>query len=175
MKKLHLVTLLLFFAFNTHLFAQKQSLANDLISNYEGKKGYTTITISPSLFKMLASIKTTDPDYNKIKKLADKLERIKIIIQNDEKDNLFQQDISNFMSSLKSKGYEELISITEEGDKISFVTLQKDEKSKELLMSILGEESILMLIDGDFTVDEIIEISRDVKFTGIEKLNQKNL
>ncbi len=165
--------LFLFLILNTASNAQEKSLTHELISNYEGKKGFTTITINPSLFKMLSSIKTSDPEYAKIKKFADKLVRIKIIIQNDEKDTFFEKDISNFMNTLQQKGYDELISMTEDGNKISFVSLEKKEKTKEIVMSISGPESMLMVIDGDFTVDDILEISKDVKIGGMDKLNQK--
>src|SRR5690554_3903547 len=102
-----------------------QSLAEKVASNYEGKKGYTSVNISKSMFKMLSRIKTTDPEYKDFQKFISNLEGIKILIQEDEETNTLKNDLASLAHSLTKNGYEELMNINEDGNIISFKTLEK--------------------------------------------------
>lgn len=149
-----------------------QSLAQKVASNYEGKKGYTSVSISKSMFKMLSKIKTTDPEYASFQKFLSNLEGIKILIQEDAKTNILKNDLASLAQSLHKNGYEELMNINEEGNIISFKTLEKNNRIKELVMSITGDDTILMIISGNFLLDELTSISESVNIGGMDHVKK---
>jgi len=154
------------------LTAMAQSLAQKVASDYEGKKGYTTVSISKSMFKMLSRIKTTDPEYKDFQKFLSNLEGIKILIQEDAKTNTLKNDLTSLAHSLTKNGYEELMNINEDGNIISFKTLEKNNRIRELVMSITGEDTVLMIISGNFLLDELTSISDNVNIGGMDQVKK---
>jgi|SRR5690554_1605739 len=154
------------------LSAMSQSLAEKLASNYEGKKGYTSVNISKSMFKMLSRISTTDPEYKDFQNFLSNLEGVKILIQEDAKNNALKNDLTSLAHSLTKNGYEELMNINEEGNIISFKTLEKNNRIRELVMSITGEDTVLMIISGDFLLDELTSISDNVNIGGMDQVKK---
>lgn len=154
------------------LTSMAQSLAQKVASDYEGKKGYTTVSISKSMFKMLSRIKTTDPEYKDFQKFLSNLEGIKILIQEDAKTNTLKNDLALLAHSLTKNGYEELMNINEDGNIISFKTLEKNNRIRELVMSITGEDTVLMIISGNFLLDELTSISDNVNIGGMDQVKK---
>ncbi len=154
------------------LTVMSQSLAQKTATNYEGKKGYTTVNISKSMFKMLSRIKTTDPEYQNFQKFLSNLEGFKILVEEDAKNKTFKNDLSLLAQSLSKKGYEELMSINEDGNNISFKVLEKNNRIRELVMSITGEDNVLMIISGDFILDDLISISDSVNIGEINQVKK---
>jgi len=149
-----------------------QSLAEKVASNYEGKKGYTSVNISKSMFKMLSRIKTTDPEYKDFQKFISNLEGIKILIQEDEETNTLKNDLVSLAHSLTKNGYEELMNINEEGNIISFKIRENNNRIRELVMSITGEDTVLMIISGNFLLDELTSISDNINIGGMEQVTK---
>lgn len=154
------------------LTTMAQSLAQKVASDYEGKKGYTSVSISKSMFKMLSRIKTTDPEYASFQKFLSNLEGIKILIHEDAKTNTLKNDLTSLAHSLTQNGYEELMNINEEGNIISFKTLEKNNRIRELVMSITGEDTVLMIISGNFLLDELTSISDNVNIGGMDQVKK---
>ena len=154
------------------LTAMAQSLAEKVASNYEGKKGYTSINISKSMFKMLSRVKTTDPEYQDLQKFVSHLNGIKILIQEDAQTNTFKNDLASLANSLIKNGYEELMNINEEGNVISFKTFEKNNRIQELVMSITGEDTVLMIISGNFLLDELTSISDEINIGGMDQVKK---
>lgn len=154
------------------LTAMAQSLAEKVVSNYEGKKGYTSINISKSMFKMLSRVKTTDPEYQDLQKFVSHLNGIKILIQEDAQTNTFKNDLASLANSLIKNGYEELMNINEEGNVISFKTFEKNNRIQELVMSITGEDTVLMIISGNFLLDELTSISDEINIGGMDQVKK---
>lgn len=148
------------------------SAAQKIAGNYEGKKGFTTVNISKSMFKMLSRIKTTDPEYKEIQKFATHLEGIKIVIQEDAKGNTFKNELSALSKSLLNSGYEELMSVNEEGNVISFKALEKNNRISELVMSIVGEDTVLIIISGNFLLEELTDITGNINLGGMDKVQK---
>lgn len=154
------------------LTAMAQSLAEKVASNYEGKKGYTTVNISKSMFKMLSRIKTTDPEYKDFQKFISNLEGIKILIQEDAETNTLKNDLVSLAHSLTKNGYEEVMNINEEGNIISFKIRENNNRIRELVMSITGEDTVLMIISGNFLLDELTSISDNLNIGGMEQVTK---
>lgn len=171
--KIKLIILLLIL---TPLTAISQTISQNIVSKYEGKKGYTSVTISKAMFKMLAKVKTTDPDYTTFQKFLNNLDGIKILIQEDSNTNNLKNDILSLSGSLNKLGYEEIMKINEEGNIISFKTFEKNNRIQELVMSITGEDTVLMIISGNFLLDELNSASDNVTISGmnhVKKLKNK--
>lgn|SRR5690606_3780850 len=154
------------------LTAMAQSLAEKVASNYEGKKGYTTVNMSKSMFKMLSRIKTTDPEYKDFQKFISNLEGIKILIQEDAETNTLKNDLVSLAHSLTKNGYEEVMNINEEGNIISFKIRENNNRIRELVMSITGEDTVLMIISGNFLLDELTSISDNLNIGGMEQVTK---
>lgn len=70
------------------------------------------------------------------------------------------------------QGYEDLMTINEEGNHIAFRIMEKDDRIRELIMTITGSDNLLMLIKGDFTLNELSEISDDMNISGMNKFKK---
>src|SRR5690606_22521724 len=154
------------------LTAMAQSLAEKVASNYEGKKGYTTVNMSKSMFKMLSRIKTTDPEYKDSQKFISNLEGIQILIQEDAETNTLKNDLVSLAHSLTKNGYEEVMNINEEGNIISFKLRQSNCRSGELVMRSRGEDTVLMIISRNLLLDELTSISDNLNMRGMEPVTK---
>jgi hypothetical protein len=79
---------------------------------------------------------------------------------------------SRLVNSSTLNGYEDLMTINESGNHIAFRIMEKNDRIQELIMTITGSDNVVMLIKGDFTLNELSEISEDVNISGMNKLKK---
>lgn len=83
-----------------------------------------------------------------------------------------KEKFSRLVNSSTLHGYEDLMTINEEGNHIAFRIMEKNDRIRELIMTITGSDNLLMLIKGDFTLNELSEISDDMNISGMNKFKK---
>lgn len=83
-----------------------------------------------------------------------------------------KEKFSRMVNSSALNGYEDLMTINEEGNHIAFRIMEKNDRIQELIMTITGSDNLLMLIKGDFTLNELSELSDDMNISGMNKFKK---
>lgn len=149
------------------------SAAQQWIRSFEGKSGVTTVSISSTMFKMLSKINSKDPEYKEISRFATKLQDFKIVVVEDEdKKSMARSEFNRLAGKLPLSGYEELMSVNEGGNHIVFRVLERNDHIQELIMTITGEDQVIMFIKGDFALSELTQISDNMNITGMNKIKK---
>lgn len=154
MKKLILFTVLS--AFFTVVSGQKSIDA--LFEKYAGKDGFTTVTISGNLFKLLACL---DDDEND-DALPAKISEIRILTQDDE--NIKVENFYDLViKDIDLSRYEEFMRVKESDQDLRMLVRSEGNRFKEFLLIAGGEDNALIQIKGDMTFKEARKFSDDAK------------
>ena len=127
-----------------------------IFKKYAGQEGISVVNISKSMLGLMSSKAKGD---KKIKDLAAKLERIRIL--SCENKSLVHKVKKDAMQYVGKKGYDELMS-SQEGDEQVYI-LQRSlggNNYEYVVLSIEKNEVSLVNIIGHLTIDEIKSISQ---------------
>lgn len=150
-----------------------QSTIDNLYKKYAGKKGFTSINISPELFSMIASLDTEDSTENakSDQDVMKELSGLKMLVYEPEgeTDLAFLKEVK---AIIPSKGFTELMSVDSEGETVKFLIKKGDnDKISEMLMIVLDEkEAVIMSMTGNLDMSTISAISKSLEIDGMEKL-----
>ena len=127
-----------------------------IFKKYAGQEGISVVNISKSMLGLMSS---KAKGKKKIKDLAAKLERIRIL--SCENKSLVAQVKKDAMQYVGKKGYEELMS-TQEGEEQVYILqhLLGGKNYEYVVLSIEKNEVSLINIIGHLTIDEIKSISQ---------------
>jgi len=149
---------------------QAQTAIDKLYEKYAGKKGFTSINISPEMFKMLASM---DSEGNQEEQMLSQLSGLKMLVY--EPGNGPKVD---FMADVKAtvpmKDYAELMSVDSEGETVKFLVKKApNNKISEMLMIVFSEdETLVMSMTGNLDMATISSISKSLDIQGMDKLDE---
>ncbi len=136
-----------------------------LFDQYQGKEGFTTVYINKDIFRMISENKDVKEDMNKT---LDKISGIKILAQEDEG----QTGNLNFYDELKKNmdfsKYKELVVVKEKDQDVWIVARENNDRIAELLIIVGGEDNVLVWIEGNFTFEDLSELS---DIDGLDKLD----
>ena len=149
--KIKIITLAIITAFSV-LGVQAQKGMFDKLSNH---KDVTAVYISKALIKMMPEIDTGGAD---IKALAGKLEQMEIYssYSNKEAANIIRKEVEGMT---KTKTYEVLMKIKDQGSNITFYAFKEKDRIKDLVMLIdQSDECTIIRIMGNFTAEDIQKV-----------------
>jgi len=155
-----------------------QSDFSKLYDKYAGQDGFTSINISPEMFKFLSSIDMNDSadDAKDVQNVMQQLEGLKMLVYEkpEGKDAInFYDDI---ISSMSLKNYTELMTVKDSESDIRFLVKKSGKNSiSELLMLVKGEdEVVIMSMTGNIDMNTISDISNSLDVKGMENLEKLN-
>ena len=174
MNKSILTLLIIFLVFPLILNAQKSSI-DDLYDKYAGKEGYTSVSISKNMLKLLASFQKYDNDQEAkiIMNAIDNLDGLKIITE-EKKQNTNASEFNNDIDKLLKKvKFVDLMTVKEKDSDATFLLRKKDKEIIELLM-IATENSKKTVISffGLIDLETITLLSKNVKMKGMPSMDQ---
>lgn len=123
---------------------------DQLFNQLESQKGISTISVNKSMFNFLENLEI-DAEAQVI---LSRVDQVKMIVLDSKSD----KDIkAKFSSLVKDMKLEELLVVTDNGDKVSFYTENAKEKSfKNLLMDVSTKgEKVFLFIEGEINADDI--------------------
>ena len=146
-----------------------------LYSEYSGKEGFTTVSISSEMFGLFASVADeSDKDMKEFNEVVEKLNGLKILSFQSTKDDDDFNFKTRILDKLSVEDYKELMVVKENQKEVRFlINENKAGRIGELLM--LVEESkggVVMSISGDIDLKTISKISRNMKISGMENLGK---
>jgi len=150
-----------------------QSATDKIFDKYNGKEGFTVVTINQAMFEMISKMDTT-AEGKEMVDMAKSIERIRILamdtVMNDV--NLYTE----VMDVLPQKGFKELMSVKEKDMDIKFMILEKDSKVTELLMVIGGskDDNAIISITGDINLAKMGSLAKSMNIKGMENLEKLN-
>lgn len=148
-----------------------QSAADKIFDKYNGKDGFTVVTMNSTMFEMIAKMDTTESG-KEMTELANSIGRIRILAADTVMNgvNLY----SEVMNVLPKNDYKELMSVKENDLDITFMINEKDGKIAELLMVIGGskDDNAIISITGDIDLAKMGSMARTMNIEGMEQLEK---
>ena len=138
-----------------------QSAIDLLFEKYQGSKGFTTITVSGNMLKLIASL-DEDENEDDIIKYADKFSTIRILVQDD--DTVIDENFYDMViGEVEKSGYEEMVTINSSDEDVKIMVKAEGKVFKEFLLISGGDDNAIIQIKGDMTFDDVKEMSESVK------------
>ncbi len=158
------------------IFAQSQ--IDNLYKKYAGEDGFTSINISPEMFKFLSSIDMNDSasEAQETQNVMEQLDGLKMLVYEQPEGKPYIDFYKEIKNSLPLKDYTELMSIQDSESDIQFL-VKKAGKNRisELLMIVKGDgEVVIMSMTGDIDMNTISDISNSLDVKGMENLEKLN-
>lgn len=179
MKK-NLVKIILVVAVSMPVSLWGQSHYIDKIyEKYAGTEGFTSINISAEMFKLAASLGAANGPASKeeLGDILNQLQGLKILVYDDARKSIDAEALKKeIRQSIQSKDFTELMSISEPGSNVKFLTKAgPGNKISELVMVAEdGKEIVVMSFSGLIDLETIGKISRSMNMQGMEKLEKLN-
>jgi hypothetical protein len=150
--------------------AQKSQL-NVFFDKYSGQEGYTSVHITKYLFQMFAKI-STDEENKEFKEVTSKLTAIKILTVDSALNVTKKVDFGNDLKKILPRSEYKDLMIVKDGKKtISFVIKESNDKISELVMTISGPGSpVLIFLEGDIDLASMSKLSKKMNIDGFEHL-----
>ncbi len=155
-----------------------QSNFNELYEKYAGHDGFTSINISPEMFKFLGAIDMSDSsnDSKHAQNVLQQLEGLKMLVYEKPEDKEGIDFYKEVKSKLPLKDYTELMTVKDSESDIKFL-VKKAGKNRisELLMIVVGEDEVLVMsMTGNIDMNTISDISNSLDVKGMENLEKIN-
>ena len=132
--------------------------------------GYTTVSISQSMFELFSSI-ANDKDDQDFKNITSRLTGIKILsceAKGGAKNG--QEFYHEVIRNLPQPEYQVLMDINDGGEPVKFLIKKQGNKTTELVMAVGGAEPCLMVLQGDIDLKQISKLSKSMNIKGFDHL-----
>lgn len=149
---------------------------NKLYDKYAGQEGFTSINISPEMFRFLSSIDMSDSsnDSKETQNVMQQLEGLKMLVYNKEEGKNAIDFYKEVQRNLPIDDYTELMAVKDSDSDIKFL-IKKAGKGKisELLMIVLDDEEVLVMsMTGNIDMNTISDISKSLDIEELDELDK---
>ena len=154
-----LVLIILTVAFPALMMAQNSAI-DKLFAKYQGKKGITTVSISPELFQMVNAMGIEEIEEQDFP--LDKVASVKILtIEDDEgyEDVNFYEEIKN---DLNVDDFAEVMTVNDGGEVVRMWMKVDQSTVSEFLLIVGGDDNVLIYITGNFDMKDIEDLAHHV-------------
>ena len=173
MKRFKILIVLLTVFGSTQLFAQ-----NAMLEKYKGHEDFTTVSISPKLFEMIAKFDFDDEEEKTVaKELLNSIKGIDILVYENE-DSLYNDGFSRklydeaALDLLKVNHFEELMTVKDGLDDVQFLIKEQADTIQQLLLLVGSEEEFVMVnIEGNLDLNQLSKLSESINVKGMEHLH----
>jgi hypothetical protein len=143
------------------VFALAQNSAIDKVfKKYGDRDGFTVVTISKGLMKMVANA----DDDKESKEFLSRLHEIKVLATEDGNQvNLYDE----VLSDLDKRDYEELMTAKSKGEEVLMLAKKENGLVTELIILVGGEkDNALVFISGKLNMNDLSKLSKSVNIEG---------
>lgn len=153
----------------TNLSAQSDAITN-FFSDYAENESFTKVSISSKMFSLFTHIDGDDKEEEEILKAIAGLQGLKILSAND----ITNGKVMYQNALLKpGKDYEELMTVKDGEEDLTFLIRENGEKIAELLMISGGEQNFMILsLVGDIDLNQVAKLSRSMSIGGMDQLEK---
>ncbi len=151
MKRIYIIVLLLSFCSMSGMAQQK-----DFFNELAEMKGISSVYISKAMFQLMPDM---DMDGLNLAPFIRKLETVRILSSENAESTVKMKKALQYINP--QNGYEELMRVTDDGQKIVIYWKQdKRTKNEFVLLSDEGKEYTAIVIVGNLTLEEIQKITQ---------------
>lgn len=155
------ITLLLI-AWLPLLALAQNSAVDKVFRKYENREGFTVVTISKGLLKMVANM----DDDRESQDFLSRIHSIKILALEDT----HTQDINLYdevLTELDKKDYEELMTAKSNGEEVLILAKKDGDLLEELIILVGGkDDNALVYISGKMNMKDLSKLSSSVNIDG---------
>ena len=153
------VLFILVVAFPAFLMAQNGAV-DKLFAKYKGKKGVTTVNVSPELFQMINAMGIEEIEEQEFP--MDKIASVKILTIEDEEG---YEDV-NFYEEIKKDldvdDFAEVLTVDDGGEVVRMWMKVDKNTVSEFLLIVGGDDNVLIYITGDFNMNDLEELAESI-------------
>jgi len=150
------------------------SAQNDAVStlfqSYANDDSFTKVSISSKMFQLFTHIEGDDKEEKEILEAIAGLSGMKILSKNDIPNGreLYRKAVKSALGK-----YEELMSVKDGDEDLTFLIREKSGKIEELLMLSGGDTNFLILsLFGDIDLNKVAQLSRSMSIGGMDQLEK---
>lgn len=143
-----------------------QAFIDEVFTKYAGKAGFTSVIITPQLFKLLSLFEDNDND---IKALTEKVTSLRILVS-EEKAIGFTDEVRRKIDNVN---YVNIMNVVDGKQKVDFFIQKKGQTVTDLiLLAIDDSEEVLISISGNFMLNELSGLANTASLgTGANKMS----
>ncbi len=154
------ITLLLAAIFPLLALAQNSAI-DKVFKKYEDREGFTVVTISRGLLKMVANA----DDDRESQEFLSRIREIKILADEDHKSGINLYD--EVLSQLDKKDYEELMTAKSSDEEVLMLAKKNGDIVEELIILVGGkEDNALVYLSGKLNMKDLSKLSSSVNIQG---------
>lgn len=137
-----------------------QAFIDEVFNKYSGQPGFTSVMITPQLFKLLALVDKTDTD---LQMISEKMNSLRILVS-EEKVVGFTEEVR---AKMDKKNYLNIMEVLDGSQKVNFFVQQKGDVITDfLLLAIDGKEEVLLSISGNLKLSELSKLGTSSSLGG---------
>jgi hypothetical protein len=144
---------------------------NKYFDMLEDNEDYTKVSVSQKMFSMFTELEAGSDAEKEFLDAVSKLKGLKVIVADSVPDS--GQMYSNAVADVEKNGYEELMSVKDAEENMTFSIIEKDGIISELIMVAGGKKSFVMLsLYGEIDLKNISKIAQEMRVEGLERLGK---
>jgi len=148
--------LILAVIFPAFIMAQN-SAVDKLFAKYQGKKGITTVSISPELFKMVNALGIEEIEEQDFP--LDKVASVKILTIEDEDGYEGVNFYEEIKKDLNVDDFEEVMTVNDGGEVVRMWMKVDNKAVSEFLLIVGGDDNVLIYVTGNFNMNDLEELA----------------
>ena len=139
-------------------------------SKYQHQDGVVSITVPGFVVAIAVAFADLEPEEEKLLRNIDKVKVLTV------EDNGLHGNINfynEFESLIHENSYTEMLTVNNANEHVRIMAKMNDEdRIKDLILLVGGDDNALVYINGDFTLDEIADVAKKGYKGGFEDLVQ---
>lgn len=166
MKKISILLIAVFVS--SFAFAQENVIVRHF-SEYQKNKDFTKVSVTSKMFSLMTEIDVDDPNEKELLDAMSKLKGIKAVV-NEKSGSSIDLYYDAIAAISKDSRYEELMSVEDSEENITFLVNDNGGVINELVM-VAGAEAMFMVmtIYGEIDLSQIAKLSRVMNIQGMEQ------
>jgi hypothetical protein len=139
----------------------QNSAIDQVFKKYGDRDGFTVVTISKGLLKMVANV----DDDKESRDFLSRIHQIKVLALEDGNGNINLYD--EVLSNLNKSEYEELMTVKKQGEEVLMLAKKSGDILEELIILVGGnEDNALVYISGKMNMKDLGKLSSSVNIEG---------
>jgi len=150
-------------------FAQ-QNIINAVFEKYNGKDGFTTVSITGDMLKLMAQAEAERRDTTFLSRLSE----IKILAVEKDCDKPATIDLrSELLDKLDKSVYKEMMTVKQSDEDIVIMVKEAKGRIAELIIIVGGQDdNALIWLQGDIVLSELADMAGKYQMKGFEHLRK---
>jgi hypothetical protein len=140
---------------------------NTVFEKYAGTEGFTTVTFTGDMLRMLQKL---DPENKDLSELSG-LEEVRILTQEDRSLNEDLDFHDEIYSKLNKELYKELMVVRDNDEKVTMLVREENGTINEFLLIVSGiDDNVLISIKGAISLSKLGELSEELDMNFHDKI-----